>query len=156
LIYPHGFRAIVSEDFGLMIQVRNADDVAQYVRLCTLRGAALWGVDYPMDTKSIRYPLVVYIHSPWRNGQAAEGVQAYGTATRVTSGPTPVGASTPDYVPVHLRTELHRTWFRFDQILNVSPSVPHTEFYGADRERLTTIPSDRAVSLGPPYPVKHH
>lgn len=139
-----------------MIQVRNADDVAQYVRLCTLRGAALWGVDYPIETKSIRYPLVVYIHSPWKNGAAEPGVQAYGTATRVTSGPTPTNPSTPDFVPVHLRGESHRTWFRFDQILNVSPSVAHSEFYDAAQKRLAEVPADRPVSLGPPYPVKHH
>jgi hypothetical protein len=145
----------VSDEIGLMIHTRNADDVAQYVRLCTLRGAALWGTDYPVDTKSVRYPLVVYIYSPWRNGPADAGVQAYGTVTRVTSGTAPTGPSTPDFVPVHLRTEAHRTWFRFDQILNVSPSVPHTEFYNEKRERLVAVPSDRPVVLGPPYPVKH-
>lgn len=139
-----------------MIQVRNADDVAQYVRLCTLRGAALWGVDYPIETKALRYPLVVYIHSPWRNGPAEAGVQAYGTATRVTSATAATGPQTPDFVPVHLRSETHKTWFRFDQILNVSPSVPHTEFYDEKRVRLENVPADRPVILGPPYPVKHH
>jgi hypothetical protein len=143
----------VSDDFGLMIQVRNSDDVAQYVRLCTLRGSALWGVDYPIDTKAIRYPLVVYIHNPSRNGAADPGVQAYGTATRVVSGATPTAPSTPDYVPVHLRSELHRTWFKFDQILAVMPSVPHTEFYDAKRVRLESVPADRPIVLGPPYPV---
>jgi hypothetical protein len=145
----------VSEDLGLMIQVRNADDVAQYVRICTLRGAALWGYDFTLDTKSIRYPLVVYIHNPMRNGAAEPGVQAYGTVTRVTSGPSPVQPAVADLVPVHLRAEAHRTWFRFDQILNVSPSVPHTEFYDSKRARLTGVPADRPVILGPPYPLRH-
>ncbi len=143
------------DDFGLMIQVRHADDVAQYVRHCTIRGAALWGADWPIDTKTIRYPLVVYIHNPSRNGAAEAGVQAYATATRVTSAPQPVPPSNPDYVPAHLRHEPHRTWFHFDQILNVSPSVAHTEFYNAARERLTSVPTDKPVALGPPYPMKH-
>lgn len=156
MIYPNARGKRVPDDVGLMIQVRNSDDVAQYVRLCTLRGAALWGFDYALDTKALRYPLVVYIHNPWRNGAAEPGVQAYATSTRVTSSTAPVPAATPDFVPVHLRGETHRTWFRFDQILNVSPSVPHTEFYNASRERLKEVPADRPVVLGPPYPVKHH
>jgi len=139
-----------------MIQVRNSDDVAQYVRLCTLRGSALWGVDYPIETKAIRYPLVVYIHNPSRNGAAEPGVQAYGTAMRVTSGPAPTAPVTPDLVPVHMRAELHRSWFKFDQILSVTPSVAHTEFFDANRVRLASVPGDRPIILGPPYPVKHH
>lgn len=142
------------DDVGMMFQVRNADDVSQYVRHCTIRGGALWGVDFPVDPRAVRYPLVVYLHNPWRNGTAGEGVQAYGTVTRVTSAAQPVAPSNPDLVPTHLRKELHRTWFHFDQILNVNPSVSHTEFYTAARERLTDVPKDAPVQLGPPYPVK--
>jgi hypothetical protein len=145
----------MSEEFGLMIQVRSADDVAQYVRQCTIRGGALWGADYSIETRDLRYPLVVYLHNPWRNGAVGEGVQAYGTVTRVTSGPRAVPPSNLDLVPQHLRQEQHKTWFHFEQILNVNPSVAHTEFYSAARERLQAVPADRAVALGPPYPVKH-
>lgn len=137
-----------------MFQVRNADDVSQYVRHCTIRGGALWGVDFAIDARSVRYPLVVYLHNPWRSGAVEEGVQAYGTVTRVTSAPQPVAASNPDLVPTHLRKELHRTWLYFDQILNVTPAVPHTEFFTAAHERLTGVPKDAAIQLGPPYPVK--
>jgi len=144
----------VTEDFGLMLHVRNADDIAQYVRHCTIRGAALWGVDFPMDTKSVRYPLVIYLYNPWRSGATAEGVQAYGTVTRVTSGPKAVQAPNLDLVPAHLRQESHQTWFLFDQILNVNPSVAHTEFYSAKRERLVSVTRDGPVMLGPPYPLK--
>ena len=138
-----------------MIQVRSADDVAQYVRQCTLRGGALWGADFSLDTRAVRYPLVVYLHNPWKNGPLSEGVQAYGTVTRVTSGPKAVAPANLDLVPQHMRQEQHKTWFHFEQILNVNPSVPPSEFYTAARERVASVPSDQPIALGPPYPVKH-
>ncbi len=144
----------MTEDFGLMLHVRNADDIAQYVRHCTIRGSAFWGVDFPMDAKNVRYPLVIYLYNPWRSGAVGEGVQAYGTVTRVTSGPKAVPAPSLDLVPAHLRQESHRTWFHFDQILNVNPSVSHTEFYTSKRERVLDVPKDMPVTLGPPYPLK--
>ena len=144
----------MSTDFGLMFQVRNADDIAQYVRHCTLKGGALWGVDFPLDTKAIRYPLVLYLYNSSKSGGAAEGVQAYGTVTRVTSGPSPSPPSNPDLVPKHLAGQSHPTWLHFDQILNVSPSVPYTEFYTAAHQRLTSVSPDTPIGLGPPYPVR--
>lgn len=137
-----------------MFQVRNPDDVAQYVRHCTSKGGALWGVDFPLDAKAIRYPLVVYLYNPSKSGAAEAGVQAYGTVTRVTSVPSPAPASNPALVPKHLTGESHPTWLHFDQILNISPSVPYTEFYTADRQRLTSVAPNTAIGLGPPYPVR--
>lgn len=145
----------MSSDVGMLFQVKNADDIQQYVRHHTSRGSVLWGTDFPLDTKSIRYPLVVYLHNPKRAGAAEPGVQAYGVASRVTSGPAPVRAASADLVPQHLRAEAHRTWFLFDQILPISPSVPHTEFFTLKGERLTGVSPDRPTVLGPPYPVKH-
>ncbi len=144
----------MTDDFGLMLHVRNADDIAQYVRHCTIRGAAFWGVDFPVETKAIRYPLVIYLYNPWKSGTAGEGVQAYGTVTRVMSGAKPVQAPNLDLVPTHLRQESHRTWFQFDQILNVNPAVSHTEFFTSKRERLVSVSKDAPVMLGPPYPLK--
>jgi hypothetical protein len=145
----------VSSEVGLLFQVKNPDDVQQYVRHATTRGTVLWGTDFPLDTKAIRYPLVVYIYNPSRAGQAEPGVQAYGVASRVSSGPTPAPASNPDMVPGHLRTEAHLTWFRFDQILPISPSVAFREFYSLKGVRLESVDPRRATVLGPPYPVKH-
>jgi hypothetical protein len=146
--------AIVSSDFGLMFQVRNADDIAQYVRHCTMKGGALWGVDFPIDAKAVRYPLVVYLYNASRSGGAEQGVQAYGTVTRVTSGPSPSPPSNAALVPKHLAAESHPTWLHFEQILNVSPSVAYTEFYTVDRQRLTSVAPNTAIGLGPPYPVR--
>jgi hypothetical protein len=137
-----------------MFSARNADDIPHYVRLCTQKGAALWGTDFALDTKAIRYPLVVYLHSPFKTGTAQEGVQAYGTATRVVCAPSAVGPSNMDWVPSHLRAAAHRTWFHFDQILNVTPSVPHSEFYTVQHERLAGVAPNTPIWLGPPYPVR--
>jgi len=137
-----------------MFQVASAEHVPQYVRHCTLKGGALWGVDFPMDTKTVRYPLVVYLHSPYKNGPQPEGVQAYGTVTRVTSGSASVAAANPDLVPTFARGAAHRTWFYFDQILNVNPSVAPSEFFTVDHEKLAAVPTGAPVLLGPPYPVK--
>jgi hypothetical protein len=137
-----------------MIQVRTPDDIPQYVRHCTIQGAALYGVDFPIETKAVRYPLVVYLHSPYKYGSQPAGVQAYGTATRVTSAPSPVNPANSDLVPQFVRGTPRRTWFHFDQILNVNPSVPHTEFFTVMHEPLESVPADTLVLLGPPYPVK--
>lgn len=144
----------MSDDLGLMLHVRNADDIAQYVRHCTIRGSAFWGFDFPMDTKALRYPLVIYLYNPWRSGAVGEGVQAYGTVTRVISGAKPTPSPNLDLVPTHLRQESHTTWLQFDQILNVTPAVSHTEFFSPKRERLALVPKDAPVTLGPPYPLK--
>jgi len=137
-----------------MFQVRTPEDIPQYVRHCTIQGGALWGVDFPIETRAVRYPLVVYLHSPFKNGSQPAGVQAYGTATRVTSSPSPVNPANSDLVPQFVRGVARRTWFHFDQILNVNPSVPYSEFYTVAHEKLEAVPEDRMVLLGPPYPVK--
>jgi len=137
-----------------MFQVRAPDEIPHFVRHCTLQGGALWGVDFPIDTKAVRYPLVVYLYSPFKNGGQPAGVQAYGTVTRVTSSPAPVAPNNSDLVPQFVRGVPHRTWFHFDQILNVNPSVPHSEFYTVGHARVEAAPSDGLVLLGPPYPVK--
>lgn len=145
----------MSTEVGLLFQVKNADDIQQYVRHATTRPGVLWGTDFALDTKAIRYPLVVYLHNPSRAGQAEPGVQAYGVASRVASGAQPTAAANPDLVPQHLRKEQHVTWFTFDQILPISPSVPHSEFYTLKGQRLEGVQPNRPVVLGPPYPVKH-
>jgi hypothetical protein len=145
----------VSTDLGLLFQVKNADDIAQFVRHALTRGQALWGVDFAVDTKAVRYPLVIYLYNAaWAN-QSKPGVQAYGSVSRVAGGATPTSAPHPDLVPQHLRKETHRTWFYFDQILNVNPSVPHREFYTVNGQRVESVFPDVPVILGPPYPVKH-
>jgi hypothetical protein len=140
---------------GLLFQVKNADDIQQYVRHCLTRGHVLWGTDFAMDTKGVRYPLVVYLHNPNRAGSVEPGVQAYGVASRVSSGATASPPGNPDLVPQHMRTEGHLTWFSFDQILNISPSVSHTEFYTLDGKHVEIVLPNKSVILGPPYPVKH-
>jgi hypothetical protein len=145
----------VSDEVGLLFQVKNADDIQQYVRHATMRNGVMWGTDFPLDTKAVRYPLVVYLYNPRRAGSAEPGVQAYGVASRVSSSPSPTGAQYPDLVPAHLRGQAHLTWFTFDQILPISPSVPPTEFYSLKGQRLQRVDPDRPTVLGPPYPVKH-
>lgn len=155
MIYRPPFHSIVSADVGLLFQVKNADDVQQHVRHATTRGGVQWGTDFPMETKAIRYPLVVYLYNPNRAGSAEPGVQAYGVSGRVVSGPSPTPAANADLVPQHLRGELHVTWFHFSQILPINPSVPHSEFYTLDGHRLEAVTPDKPIVLGPPYPVKH-
>ncbi len=145
----------MSSEVGLLFQVKHADDIQQYVRHSTTRGSVLWGTDFVLETKAIRYPLVVYLHNPNRAGPADPGVQAYGVASRVTSSPNAVPAANADLVPAHLRGQPHPTWFMFDQILPISPSVPHTEFYTLSGKRLEGVQPDKGIVLGPPYPVKH-
>ncbi|HEX9710595.1 MAG TPA: hypothetical protein VGB42_11605 [Candidatus Thermoplasmatota archaeon] len=145
----------MSTEVGLLFQVKNADDIQQYVRHATIRGGVLWGTDFPLDTKAVRYPLVVYLHNPSRAGTAEPGVQAYGVASRVVSGPAPTPPTSADLVPQHLRGAPHMTWFYFDQILPINPAVAHTEFYTLNGMRLESVSPNRPVVLGPPYPVKH-
>lgn len=146
---------IVSTELGIMMQVHAPQEIPQHVSHCTTRGGVLWGVDFEIPGwRQIALPLVVYIDSPFATAKAAKGVQAYGTVTKIVSYPAPAPPTNADLVPPQCRGRYHRTWLHFDEILNVSPAVPESEFFTKEGRRLGQGPGDSFIFLGPPYPKR--